>query len=82
MSQIHNTNINIENKELRLKSETSDSLSNNTDQKNAPTDTPSTENKQTETPVLINTKNLMIICGPNGVNFEIYSHTVIILFTK
>ena len=50
--------------------------STNTDSKNAPTETPSNEHKQTDMPIMTSNKNLMIICGPNGVNFEIYSHTV------
>ena len=35
-----------------------------------------TENLATEVPVLSNDRNLIIICGPNGIDFEIFSQTV------
>ncbi len=60
----------------------SDNASNNTDQKNAPTETPSTENKTTDNPILGNNKNLMIICGPNGVSYELYSQKVSLMIFK
>jgi len=39
-------------------------------------DPDSGENVESEIPALYSNRNLMIICGPNGVNYEIFSQTV------
>jgi len=50
-------------------------LSTGTNEKNSPRAT-TRENLETEIPVLVCDRNLIIICGPNGIDYELYSQFV------